>query len=86
MVTVRLCETGMLIDCLLCRVQADSLTHSQNVIGYHVGHACSCRHHVKRAHCLLGLPNKEIQWRKISYTVFTGLAYPLLSALETDPT
>ncbi len=41
--------TGMLIDCLLRRVQADSLTHSQNVIGYHMGHAFSCRHLIKRA-------------------------------------
>lgn len=53
MVTTGLGETGMLIACLLCRVQADSLTHSQNVIGNHVGHAFSCRHHVRRAHSLL---------------------------------
>lgn len=78
-------ETGMLIDCLLRRVQADSLTHSQNVIGYHVGHAFSCRHLIRRAHRLLGLPKTEIQWREISYNVPTGMKASLLSSLQNRP-
>lgn len=48
--TARCHETGMLIDCLLGLVQADSLTNPQNVVWNHaMGHAFNCRHHVRRA-------------------------------------
>ena len=31
--------------------QSNRLAHSQNVVGHHVGHAFSCKHHVSRADC-----------------------------------
>lgn len=40
-------EAGMLMGHLLCRVQTNRLTHSEDVVGHHVGHAFSCRHHVR---------------------------------------
>jgi len=44
-------ETGMLMERRLLhpRLQADGLAHSQDVAGYHLGHASGCRHHVRRA-------------------------------------
>lgn len=65
---------GTLINCVLCWIQVDGLTHSENVTGYHVGHAFSCRHHVRRARSASGAAK---EWDTMGgRSVFTGMGSP----------
>lgn len=64
MVTAGVREARMLAGCPLRRVHVDSLTHSQDMIGYHVGHAFGCRNHDRKPHSL----QAGVEWREISYT------------------
>lgn len=61
-------DTRWMRDISLWRVNADGLTHSQNMAGYQFGHAFSCRHHNGGNHCLLKL--QKAQEEKYNYNWF----------------